>query len=277
MANDSNQVFWRDPQLPFVELRKVTDGRSVCYAPHSHLQWSIGAITDGQSTFIYQNHEQSVRQGDLVLINPKWVHACNPVENQPWGYYMVFIDTQWLTDFFHISGFVDKPQWKDLSQSVISDPKIYNEFCNVAECLMDSNLDVFIKRKKLEDFLSTIMQGLNLQMIERSSQIPKKILQVAEYIACRLNEELKLQHLAEMACISQSHFIRTFKQHFGLTPHAYQINLRIQRGQKFLKEGKPIVEAALAAGFTDQPHFQRTFKRLSATTPKHYLGKVVRK
>lgn len=53
-------VFWRDPRMPYVELRKVGDGRKVCYAPHSHIQWSIGAITEGTSTFIYRSDEYHV-------------------------------------------------------------------------------------------------------------------------------------------------------------------------------------------------------------------------
>ncbi|MGO1888564.1 MAG: helix-turn-helix domain-containing protein, partial [Halomonas sp.] len=48
------------------------------------------------------------------------------------------------------------------------------------------------------------------------------------------------------------------------------INQRIQLGQQVLKQGHPIVEAALNAGFNDQPHFQRTFKRLVAATPNQY-------
>ncbi|KPC47796.1 Transcriptional regulator [Pseudomonas amygdali pv. morsprunorum] len=37
--------FWRDECLPFIEARSVEDGRLVCYAPHSHETFSIGAIT----------------------------------------------------------------------------------------------------------------------------------------------------------------------------------------------------------------------------------------
>nr|WP_245904493.1 helix-turn-helix transcriptional regulator [Halomonas lactosivorans] len=71
--------------------------------------------------------------------------------------------------------------------------------------------------------------------------------------------------------------MRAFKQHFGFTPHAYLINRRIQLGQRDLKRGTPIAEAALNAGFADQPHFQRTFKRLVAATPNQYRQPSVEK
>ena len=51
-----------------------------------------------------------------------------------------------------------------------------------------------------------------------------------------------------------------------MTPHAYLLNRRIQRSQHWLRQGVT-AEVALAAGFADQAHFQRTFKRQLAATP----------
>lgn len=51
MTLPDKPLFWRDTRMPHVELRKVEDGRKVCYAPHSHAQWSLGAITAGEVPF----------------------------------------------------------------------------------------------------------------------------------------------------------------------------------------------------------------------------------
>ena len=81
MLPTTHPIFWRDPELPFVELRQVLDGRKVTYAPHSHQQWSIGAILAGQSEFICEDRLHQVTHGNLVLMNPDEVHACNPKQN----------------------------------------------------------------------------------------------------------------------------------------------------------------------------------------------------
>lgn len=94
----SPPVFWRDSRLPYVELRKISDARQVCYAPHSHVHWSVGAITSGSSTFFYRESTYPISAGDLVMMNPDWVHACNPIENEPWAYLMLYVDAQWLAD-----------------------------------------------------------------------------------------------------------------------------------------------------------------------------------
>ena len=75
MAHAHQPHFWRDPLMPYVELRVVEDGRQVGYARHSHTQWSLGAVTAGESTFHYLDDEYLIHAGHLVLMNPT---GCTP-------------------------------------------------------------------------------------------------------------------------------------------------------------------------------------------------------
>jgi len=65
---------------------------------------------------------------------------------------------------------------------------------------------------------------------------------------------------------------RAFKRHYGMTPHAFLINRRIQFARRQLREGKLIADVALESGFADQAHFQRAFKQHLAATPGQYRG-----
>ncbi|WP_081960595.1 AraC family ligand binding domain-containing protein [Nitrincola sp. A-D6] len=105
-------IFWRDPALPHVELRYIEDGRQVRYAPHSHQQWSLGVILAGQSYFQYAGQQQVIEAGQLLLINPHQVHACNPCADMPWSYYMLYIDSDWLTRLRQACGELDSAHWK---------------------------------------------------------------------------------------------------------------------------------------------------------------------
>ncbi|MNY72070.1 Virulence regulon transcriptional activator VirF [compost metagenome] len=72
--------------------------------------------------------------------------------------------------------------------------------------------------------------------------------------------------------MSPSYLIRAFKQHYGMTPHAFLVNRRIQFAQDRLRSGQLIADVALEAGFADQAHFQRAFKQHLAATPGQYRG-----
>ena len=268
--NQNVPMFWRDERLPFVELRKVDDGRDIHYAPHSHKQWSIGAITGGNSSFVYREDAFDVRDGDLVMMNPEWMHACNPVENQPWSYLMLYLDTSWLTQLRYDAGLLTEQNWQDISTAVISDPGWYQRYNEVADCLMDAQRELLEKQTLVIAFLVDLMTSLDGHESSLPSAIPEALQQVAGRLRDRATEEISLEDLCQLSNYSQGHLIRLFKRHFGLTPHAYQINCRIQLGQQDLKQGKAIAETAVDAGFSDQPHFQRTFKKLVAATPSQY-------
>lgn len=263
-------LFWRDARMPHVELRKVDDGRMVCYAPHSHRQWSLGAITAGESTFVYRHEHHRVGAGTLVLMNPDWVHACNPVDDQPWAYLMLYVDTPWLTRLRHEGGLLDAPRWQDIATAVITDPAWYQGYRRLADCLLDSQRDLLEKQTAVVEYLLALMAKLAGEPARPRPVAPARLRELAAYLDEHAAQDVSLDELCDRSGYSPGHLIRAFKQHFGLTPHAYRVNRRVQLGQRELKQGKPISEAALNAGFTDQPHFQRTFKRLVAATPNQY-------
>lgn len=270
MRTSHKPLFWRDPRMPHLELRKVEDGRKVCYALHSHTHWSLGAITSGESTFRYREKRYRVNAGALVMMNPDWVHACNPIDDKPWSYLMLYVDTAWLTELRYQAGLLPTPCWQDIATAVISEPKWYAGYCRMATCLLDTNRDLLDKQTEVVEYLSALMHELAGQPAQALHQAPAILRELAAYLDEHAVEELSLDDLCARTGYSPGHLIRLFKQHFGLTPHAYLVNRRIQLGQRELKGGTPIAEAALNAGFSDQPHFQRTFKRLVAATPSQY-------
>ena len=263
-------IFWRDSRMQHIELRKVTDGRKVYYGLHSHTHWSLGAITQGISTFIYRDDSYHVRQGDLVLMNPDWPHACNPIENQPWSYLMLYVDTSWLTQLRYTEGLLQQPRWQNIANAVITDKHLYRGYCTMAATLLNDDRELLDKQTQVIEYFSALMHILDNQALAFDYQMPTTLNALANYLDEHFTEELSLDDLCTLSGYSPSHLIRSFKQGFGMTPHAYIVNKRIQYGQQQLKKGISIIDTALDAGFADQAHFQRTFKRLVAATPNQY-------
>ncbi|EAR08712.1 AraC family transcriptional regulator [Reinekea blandensis] len=270
MTQTAKPLFWRDSRMPHIELRQVTDGRQVCYAPHSHSQWSLGAITDGQSTFLYRGESHRVSAGTLVIMNPNWVHACNPIDNQPWGYLMLYVDTDWLTQLRYEAGLLDSDNWQDLSTAILTDPTWYDGYCRMVDCLLNPAAALLEKQTSVVEYLAALMTELADQPVDRHPEPPVNLQSLAQYLDDHAVSDVSLDELCARFRLSPGHLIRAFKQHFGLSPHAYRINRRIQYGQQALKQGQSIADTAVTVGFSDQPHFQRTFKKLLAVTPQQY-------
>ncbi len=212
--------------------------------------------------------------GTLVLMNPEWPpHACNPpIDNQPWAYLMLYVDTAWLTRLRFEAGLLPSEDWQDLDTAVITDPpRQYQDYCTMADCLLDPGRDLLEKQSRVAEYLLDLMQSLAEAPARGGIPRPPSgtLAAVAEYLDSHCTDEVSLDDLCRLSGYSPGgHLVRAFRQSYGLTPpHAYLINRRIQHGQSELKRGVSIADAALNAGFADQAHFQRTFKRVVAATP----------
>jgi AraC family transcriptional regulator len=92
-----------------------------------------------------------------------------------------------------------------------------------------------------------------------------------DFIDAHLGEPIHLADLAQMGGFSRFHFARLFKQSFGLTPHQYVLNRRIERAKHLLQTSDLcIVEIALQCGFAHQSHLSRHFKRRVGLSPKAF-------
>ena len=81
---------------------------------------------------------------------------------------------------------------------------------------------------------------------------------------------LPLRSMAHLAGFSPWHLVRCFKEATGMTPHAYLLVSRLSLGRRLLIMGQPIAEAAFQAGFADQSHFSRLFKKHHGLTPRAF-------
>jgi AraC-like DNA-binding protein len=265
--------FWRSDALPFIEARSIDDGRNICYAKHSHETFSIGAVTGGRSVYLNRHATESIGAGAVVLMNPDDVHACNPVAGERWSYRMLHVDVAWLTKLQHELGFSENHAFRAFSQIMTLDAALFDGVNRLCAILADENTDTDIATLRKESaaitFFTDVQQKLNpVRVPDRDASV--QLARAAEFIAENCTRALKLDDVCEAAGLSASYLIRAFKQRYGMTPHAYLINRRIQYSRAQLRRGRLIADVALDAGFADQAHLQRTFKRLVAATPGQY-------
>ncbi|MNR53211.1 HTH-type transcriptional repressor of iron protein A [compost metagenome] len=76
-----------------------------------------------------------------------------------------------------------------------------------------------------------------------------------------------LEPLAALAGMSRYQLIRAFRAATGLTPHAWQLNQRVNLARERILAGAGLADLAQQLGFADQAHFQRVFKGHAGVTP----------
>jgi AraC-like DNA-binding protein len=86
-------------------------------------------------------------------------------------------------------------------------------------------------------------------------------------MAASFAESLSLSDLARVACLSPSHFLRTFRELFGETPHAHLTSIRVAQAKDLLKGEDSVTEICARVGFESLGSFSLLFKREVGCSP----------
>ena len=100
---------------------------------------------------------------------------------------------------------------------------------------------------------------------------PGVLRRVIEHIDKHYNETLRLETLAEVAGMSQSHFARQFKQSVGTSPYQHVIRRRVEEGARLPRSTEwPVSQVSLEVGYESQGRFTQQFKKRIGATPGAY-------
>jgi AraC family transcriptional regulator len=94
---------------------------------------------------------------------------------------------------------------------------------------------------------------------------------VVGYVEEHLAEPISLAEMAKLVRLSPHYFCRAFKQSFGIPPHRYHINRRIERAKALLANpAQSVTETGLALGFRETSSLSAAFRRSTGITPTEY-------
>jgi len=98
-----------------------------------------------------------------------------------------------------------------------------------------------------------------------------KMRRLIEYIEQNLDSNLSLETMAAEVIVSPRYLPRAFKMAVGQSPHRYVLARRIERAKELLRStDMPVVDVALAAGFSSQSHLSNWFLREVGVSPAAY-------
>jgi|HubBroStandDraft_4_1064222.scaffolds.fasta_scaffold214269_1 AraC family transcriptional regulator len=125
-----------------------------------------------------------------------------------------------------------------------------------------------------------VIEGLALEIIgEAARQVverqecraPRWLTRAKEALHECLPEDLTVARIADLAQVHPVHLARVFRQFYGCSVGEYIRKLRIDFASRELSSTEmPLAEIAMAAGFSDQSHFSKSFKRFTGMTPSQY-------
>ena len=107
-------------------------------------------------------------------------------------------------------------------------------------------------------------------------QLFGRLCQPRELIHDRYDDALDLATLARTAGVSRFHFLRSFAQVFGETPHQRLQRVRLEHAKERLRAGASVTEACFDVGFASLGSFSRLFHRRVGVSPQRYQRELRR-
>jgi len=112
-------------------------------------------------------------------------------------------------------------------------------------------------------------EGVDAPRVVPMRYPPRAVRRSIEYINANFAGEIRLKDIAAAVGMSKFHLARTFRASTGVTLHHYLTRTRVERVKALLLDSdQSLAVIADSAGFSDQSHMSKTFKRFTGTTPR---------
>ncbi|MFJ3309173.1 AraC family transcriptional regulator [Streptomyces sp. NPDC086549] len=258
---------WRYDELPGVDLLRARYIRKT-FVRHTHENFVIAAIADGVEVFHHRGTDVHVGAGALALVNPDTPHTGRAGVPEGWRYGAVYPSPEVVgaiaaetTTIRGTPGFVSP---------MLDDPYTVGLVHQVLRAADEGNA---LAADTLLRVAVTRLLRLN------GGPLPRRVVRTAgtrvaararAVLEERMTEPPTLERLAADLGTSPFALLRAFRHAYGMPPHTWLTDARVRRARRLLDTGTTPAEAAVAVGFTDQPHLNRHFARIVGVPPGAY-------
>ena len=245
----------------------------------------IKYVASGEETYYANGKKFMVREGEYIIGNDFTKSIVQINQEKAVEGLCIDISTQIVSD---VAEYYDL-QASNLKEFLLSDQFFVNRY-NVKNTSIGYSLSEINKKIKNGSFSNSLQEqelfyslaesiitdqrfifdhlnNLDFKKNITNEEVFRSILQAKNFIDERITENLSLDEISLNIGISKYHFIRVFKQAFGVSPYQYQKRIRLDRAKLDLSKGISILETAIKYGFSDVPTFSKAFKQQFGQTP----------
>lgn len=258
-------TFWKHPCFRDMGLLKARFTRHR-YELHTHPTYVIALITQGCERLRIGRRRLVAPVNTVIVVNPEECHDGERETEIGWAYRTFYPSVDLMTEVARELGRDEIPLF---APATIDDPILAHSLA-IAHRAAEYDADAADEAPMLEALRHLLIghadRCRDVQPCERSGAAQRLAI-YREVINADIASGLDLQHLATAARVTRFQVIRDVKSMTGLTPGAYIRNRRYRLACRLIEQGSPLAEAAAAAGFADQSHLSRVFRRSQGITP----------
>jgi AraC-like DNA-binding protein len=233
------------------------------FEPHRHDTYAIGVTVSGVQTFRYRGGRRVAFPGQVHVLHPDETHDGAPGTDDGFGYRILYVSPELVREALGGSElpFVEDP---------VRDPAPAT--APLAAILSDLDAPISdLGRVEIATQVADMLVSLERPHTRRRLSIDVRAVElVREHLAAHPSEQTPASELERITGSDRFTIVRHFRRAFGTSPDRYRTLRRLDRARAAIAAGRPLAQAAFEAGFSDQSHMTRQFKRSYGMTPARW-------
>ncbi|PHR24465.1 MAG: hypothetical protein COA36_15610 [Desulfotalea sp.] len=260
-------LYYKNSPLP--GLKALSCANDFAFDKHIHSGHVLWLNSKGGEIFTLQQTATLLQPGSISIIEPGVVHSNRPATANRRHLRSLYLEQ----DFFQyletlVTG--TTTQEYELATRVFDNRMYWRGALTLHEAIISGQDRLLIEELTLSFFPQ--IGAEQFADLNTAARYDHRIVTLIEFMVAHIATDLSLQILATIAGCTSYHVIRLFKNAVGMSPHAYLIQIRLERARQLIDRGESIADAALTSGFSDQSHLSRRFKKRYGITPGTYAS-----
>jgi AraC-like DNA-binding protein len=229
------------------------------FSPHRHDTYTIAVTTTGVQSFNYRGNRWRSLPGQAVILHPDEVHDGYCSDQTGFSYRAAYLPPA------HVQTVLGGGALPFLAEGVSTDADLVGSALRLIAMCSAGN-ERFGYQHALHQLVSA-MQRCEGRPPARRTVNREAVMRVREFLDSVPAPGTNLDQLEELAGYDRWQLSRDFRSLLGTSPYRYLQCRRLDRARQLLRSGLGMAAAAHEAGFADQSHFGRVFRRTFGTTP----------
>jgi AraC-like DNA-binding protein len=238
-------------------LREVYHARFDHWYPmHTHDDWTVLLVDDGAVEFGIDRHDHLATAAGVTLLPPGVPHdGHSAVAGRSYRKRVLYLEPDWLPA---------TAQGPATDDPTLTGPEPLTAVRRIHTALREPG-DLLAAEHWLLTLRDHTLDRLGTPA--HTAPDPPLTRRLRALLDDRLTESFTIAEAAAQLGAHPSHLTRAFSRAFGLPPHQYVVGRRVDLARRLLVDGHRPAQAAAAAGFHDQAHLTRHFRRVLGVTP----------
>jgi AraC-like DNA-binding protein len=212
---------------------------------HRHDTLAVGVTLSGVQRFHYRGTVNHSLPGQVIVLHPDEVHDGGAGTEDGLRYRILYLEPSLLLDC------LDGAPLPFVRDAVVSDPALRGTLLSALSPLDEELDELFVA-----DFVAELAQHLGRHAGQKAKPMGKSA-----------ERSVRSDELEAVTGLDRYALSRHFRATYSTSPHRFLLMRRLQKARRMIEVGEPLAEIAVGAGFSDQSHFNRHFKKAFGLTP----------